>query len=245
MRYDLEIVIPVFHEERNIVETLENILEKIKLNFRILVIYDFLEDPTINEIKKNFNDNKIILVQNKYKGLNGAMKTAFEMSEAKASMLYTAEDHQNYDVINNMYSKFLEGYDVVCASRLMSGGDYYKIKEPFIKSFLVKIVSFILANFTSLPTKDPTNGFRLFSGKVLKEFPIESRLGFTFAIELLAKAYRYNFNITEVPAQSPIRNFGKSKFSYYSIAFYLPWFIYILIFKPNQKKPNNLKNKDQ
>ena len=102
MKYDLEIVIPVFHEERNIVETLENILEKIKLNFRILVIYDFLEDPTINEIKKNFNDNKIILVQNKYKGLNGAMKTAFEMSEAKASMLYTAEDHQNYDVINKL-----------------------------------------------------------------------------------------------------------------------------------------------
>ena len=244
MKYDLEIVIPVFHEERNIVETLENIIKKIKLNFRILVIYDYPEDPTINEIKKNFNESKIVLIQNKYKGLNGAMKTAFEMSDAKASMLYTAEDHQNYQVIENMYNKFLEGYDVVCASRLMSGGDYHKVKEPLIKSLLVKIVSFILNNFTSLPTKDPTNGFRLFSGGVLKKFPIESKLGFTFAIELLAKAYRYNFKITEVPAQSPIRNFGKSKFSYYSIGFYLPWFIYILIFKPNQKKPYNHKNKD-
>jgi dolichol-phosphate mannosyltransferase len=89
-----------------------------------------------------------------------------------------------------------------------------------------------------LPTKDPTNGFRLFSRRVIKAFPIESRMGFTFAIELLAKAYRYNYVITEVPAQSPIRSFGESKFSYYSIAFYLPWFIYILIFKPKSKFPN-------
>jgi dolichol-phosphate mannosyltransferase len=238
MKYDLDIVIPVFHEERNIVETLSNILKKVDLNFRLLIVYDSTEDPTVNEVKNNFKDERILLVENKYKGLNGAMKTAFEMSDAKASMLYTAEDHQNYEVINDMFKKFLENYDVVCASRLMSGGDYHEVKEPFIKSLLVKIVSFILTNFTSLPTKDPTNGFRLFSRRVIKAFPIESRMGFTFAIELLAKAYRYNYVITEVPAQSPIRSFGESKFSYYSIAFYLPWFIYILIFKPKSKFPN-------
>jgi dolichol-phosphate mannosyltransferase len=238
MKYDLDIVIPVFHEERNIVETLSNILKKVDLNFRLLIVYDSTEDPTVNEVKNNFKDERILLVENKYKGLNGAMKTAFEMSDAKASMLYTAEDHQNYEVINDMFKKFLENYDVVCASRLMSGGDYHEVKEPFIKSLLVKIVSLILTNFTSLPTKDPTNGFRLFSRRVIKAFPIESRMGFTFAIELLAKAYRYNYVITEVPAQSPIRSFGESKFSYYSIAFYLPWFIYILIFKPKSKFPN-------
>lgn len=239
MKYDLDIVIPVFYEERNIVETLSNIIKKVHLNFRLLIVYDKTEDPTVNEVENNFSDERIFLVQNKYKGLNGAMKTAFEMSEAKASMLYTAEDHQNYEVINNMYAKFSKGYDVVCASRLMSGGDYHQVKEPFIKSILVKIVSFILTNLTSLPTKDPTNGFRLFSSRVIKKFPIESKLGFTFAIELLAKSYRYNYNITEVPAQSPIRNFGKSKFSYYSIAFYLPWFIYILLFNPKIKINNN------
>ena len=238
MKYDLDIVIPVFHEERNIVETLSNILKKVDLNFRLLIVYDSTGDPTVNEVKNNFKDERILLVENKYKGLNGAMKTAFEMSDAKASMLYTAEDHQNYEVINDMFKKFLENYDVVCASRLMSGGDYHEVKEPFIKSLLVKIVSLILTNFTSLPTKDPTNGFRLFSRRVIKAFPIESRMGFTFAIELLAKAYRYNYVITEVPAQSPIRSFGESKFSYYSIAFYLPWFIYILIFKPKSKFPN-------
>ena len=244
MTYDLEIVIPVFNEEHNIVETLNNILNKIDLNFRILVIYDFEEDPTVETVKQNINDSKVLLIKNKYNGLNGAMKTAFEITQAKAAMLYTAEDHQNYEVIKHMYNKFIQGYDVVCASRLMLGGDYHQVKEPFIKSLIVKIVSFVLNNFTSLPTKDPTNGFRLFSNRVIKNFPIESTRGFTFAIELLAKSYRYKYKITEVPAQSPIRNFGKSKFSYYSIVFYLRWFIYILLFNPKIKINNSSKNKD-
>ena len=234
MTYDLEIVVPVFYEEYNIVETLNNIINKIDLNFRIIVVYDFDNDPTVETVKNNFNDKRIFLIKNKYKGLNGAMKTAFELSNAKASMLYTAEDHQNYDVIKDMYSKFLDGYDVVCASRLMVGGNYNQVKEPYLKSMIVKIVPFIIANFTSLPTKDPTNGFRLFSNQVIRNFPIESKLGFTFAIELLAKSYRNNYKITEVPAQTPLRKFGKSKFSYYSIAFYLPWFIHILLLKPRK-----------
>ena len=244
MTYDLEIVTPVFNEEHNIVETLNNILNKIDLNFRILVIYDFEEDPTVETVKQNINDSKVLLIKNKYNGLNGAMKTAFEITQAKAAMLYTAEDHQNYEVIKHMYNKFIQGYDVVCASRLMLGGDYHQVKEPFIKSLIVKIVSFVLNNFTSLPTKDPTNGFRLFSNRVIKNFPIESTRGFTFAIELLAKSYRHKYKITEVPAQSPIRNFGKSKFSYYSIVFYLRWFIYILLFNPKIKINNSSKNKD-
>ena len=69
-----------------------------------------------------------------------------------------------------MYNKFIQGYDVVCASRLMLGGDYHQVKDPFIKSLIVKIVSFVLNKFTSLPTKDPTNGFRLFSNRVIKNF---------------------------------------------------------------------------
>ena len=54
MLYDLEIIIPVFHEEGNILKTLNNILEKVNLNYRIIVVYDHDEDPTIKVIKDNF-----------------------------------------------------------------------------------------------------------------------------------------------------------------------------------------------
>ena len=135
-----------------------------------------------------------------------------------------------------MYEKFNNGFEIVSASRFMEGGQYKG--APFVKKILVKLTSFTLSQFTSLPTKDPTNGFRLFSNSIIKKFEIKSVTGFTFGIELLAKAYRSGYKITEVPEKWPIRRQGKSKFKYSSIFHYLPWYYYILLsnFKKNEKK---------
>ena len=227
MKYDLDIIIPVFREEGNISKTIEEIFKIQEINFRILVVYDFDEDPTIQVIKNNFDKTQIICLKNKYQGLNGAIKTGFENIQSKATLLYPADDHENFNLISEMFYKFNEGYDIVCASRFIDGGSYEG--APLIKRLIVKFVSFTLTNFTSLPTKDATNGFRLFSKSIVEKFPIESMTGFTFSIELLAKAHRNNYKITELPEKWPVRTSGKSKFSYYTIPFYFKWYLYILM----------------
>lgn len=227
MKYDLDILVPVFREEGNISKTLEEIFKISEINFRVLVVYDFDEDPTIQVIKNNFEKNEIIYLKNKYQGLNGAIKTGFENIQSKAALLYPADDHENFNLICKMFNKYNEGYDIVCASRFIDGGSYKG--APLVKRLIVKFVSFTLTNFTSLPTKDATNGFRLFSKSVVEKFPIESKKGFTFSIELLAKAYRNNYKIAEMPEKWPVRTSGESKFSYYSIPFYFKWYIYILM----------------
>ena len=227
MKYDLDIIIPVFREEGNISKTIEEIFKIPEINFRVLVVYDFDEDPTIQVIKNNFDKTQIICLKNKYQGLNGAIKTGFENIQSKATLLYPADDHENFNLIAKMFYKFCEGYDIVCASRFIDGGSYEG--APLIKRLIVKFVSFTLTNFTTLPTKDATNGFRLFSKSIVEKFPIESKKGFTFSIELLAKAHRNNYKITELPEKWPVRTSGESKFSYYTIPFYFRWFLYILM----------------
>ena len=227
MKYDLDIIVPVFREEGNISKTIEEIFKILEINFRVLVVYDFDEDPTIQVIKNNFDKSQIICLKNKYQGLNGAIKTGFENIQSKATLLYPADDHENFNLISKMFYKFCEGYDIVCASRFIDGGSYEG--APIIKRLIVKFVSFTLTNFTSLPTKDATNGFRLFSKSIVEKFPIESKKGFTFSIELLAKAHRNNYKITELPEKWPVRTSGKSKFSYYTIPFYFKWYLYILM----------------
>ena len=74
-----------------------------------------------------------------------------------------------------MFDKYNEGYDIVCASRFIEGGSYEG--APLIKRLIVKFVSFTLSNFTTLPTKDATNGFRLFSKSIVEKFPIRSNKG--------------------------------------------------------------------
>ena len=236
MKYSLDILIPVFNEEENILKTLKEIINKVKINFRIIIIYDYPEDPTLKVVQDNFSDSKIILLKNKYNGFNGAIKTAFEIINAEAALLYPADDHENFNLITKMYEKFKEGFDIVCASRFIQGGRYEG--APLIKSMNIKIVSFTLSMLTSLPTKDATNGFRLFSNEIINKFKIESKKGFTFSIELLAKAHRYNYKITELPEQWPVRVKGKSKFNYFTIFYYLKWYIYILMTNFKNEKKN-------
>ena len=53
MKYDLDIIVPVFREEGNISKTLQEISKISEINYRILVIYDFDEDPTLNGLKND------------------------------------------------------------------------------------------------------------------------------------------------------------------------------------------------
>ena len=78
MKYDLDIIVPVFREEGNISKTLDEIFRNLKIKFRVLVIYDFDDDPTIHVVKENYKVDEIICLKNKYIGLNGAIKTGFE-----------------------------------------------------------------------------------------------------------------------------------------------------------------------
>ncbi len=236
MRYNLDIIIPVYNEHGNILKTLSEIIKQIDIKYRIIVVYDYEEDPTLKVITENFKLDKIFLIKNKYFGFNGAVKTGFENLDAEAIMLYPADDHKNFNLIREMYNKYKEGYDIVCASRFVKGGSYKG--APLLKRIIVKLVSSTLTVLTTLPTKDATNGFRLFSKEIVDKFKIESKKGFTFSIELLAKAHRHNYKITELPEQWPVRNYGESKFRYSSIFFYIKWYFYILITSFKNAKKN-------
>ena len=85
MKYDLDIIVPVFREEGNISKTLQEISKISEINYRILVIYDFDEDPTLSVINQRFNKPDVICLKNKYEGFNGAIKTGFENIQSKAT----------------------------------------------------------------------------------------------------------------------------------------------------------------
>tara|TARA_B100000029_G_scaffold493586_1_gene556292 strand:+ start:166 stop:888 length:723 start_codon:yes stop_codon:yes gene_type:complete len=235
---ELDILIPVFNEDKTIIKTIKNIFSVIKNNFKILICYDYDEDPTLKIIKENFaNDNKIKFVKNFSKGFNNALISGFNNSNAEAVLIFMADDHLNHNAINLCYEKFKQGYDVVCPSRFVRNGKM--IGNPFLKSILTRLASFFLYNFTSFPIKDSTNSFRLFSKKLIDEIKIESKKGFTLSLEVTAKAHRLGYKITEIPTIWKERDTGKSRFKLISFILpYMKWFFYIIktsIFYRNEK----------
>ena len=124
-----------------------------------------------------------------------------------------------------MYNGFLEGNHIVAASRFMKGGSM--LNCPLIKSILVRSASFSLYHLSSIPIKDASNGFRLFSRQLLNEVNIESKVGFAYSLELLAKCNRLKYKISEVPAQWEERSEGSSRFKVLKwLPQYLKWYIY-------------------
>ena len=77
-----------------------------------------------------------------------------------------------------------------------------------------------------LPTRDPTNSFKAYSRAFLERTPIESRAGFSLALELTGKAHLAGERVAEVPATWLDRRGGASKFR---LLRWLPGYLFFLL----------------
>lgn len=226
MSKNLEIIIPVFNEGENLIKVFDHLKLNVKNNFLVLLCYDNDNDDLFKNLellKKKNVDFK--LVKNKFFGPCGAVKTGLLFSDTEIKIVYPVDDLINGKIIDSMIKKYEEGFDIVAPSRFMNGGSMKNC--PIIKSILVRFASFTLFHLSSIPIEDASNGFRLFSNKIIKKFNIESELGFAYSLELLVKAHRYNYNIAQIPSSWEEREIGKSKFKILKwLKEYLRWYLY-------------------
>jgi hypothetical protein len=88
-----------------------------------------------------------------------------------------------------------------------------------------------------LPTHDATNAFRAYRRGVLREFPIESRGGFAYSLEITAKAYAAGHRIAEVPSIWRDRSAGNSRFRLRAwLPHYLRWYFFALTHRPRRPR---------
>lgn len=223
----LDIIIPVYNEGENIAEVLKYMEMNVTTPFRVLICYDFDGDNTLPVVKKMKEQLSftVILVKNQGSGAHKAVTTGFDASDAEAVLVFVADDTENTKIIDSMYEKFKKGHDIVTASRFTKGGCMKNC--PWPKSFFTRLASFTLYWIGGIPIKDSTNGFRLFSKRVIDEILIESSQGFTYALELLVKAHRMHWKIAEVPASWYERTRGESRFRVFKwLPHYLKWYLY-------------------
>ncbi len=225
--HKLDIVIPVYNEGDKIVKVVEALTLFVKTPFRILICYDRDDDDTLPALLSINNPPNMVRVKNEGKGAHGAVMTGFKASTAPCVIVFPADDLENGRILDDMVEKFHGGASIVAASRFMRGGSMKGC--PWLKAFLVRSQAFFLYHVVRLPVHDSTNGFRLFSRKVIEKIPVESTQGFAFSIELLVKAQRLGEQIAEVPSKWMERESGQSRFRVIKwLPMYLRWFFYAL-----------------
>jgi glycosyltransferase involved in cell wall biosynthesis len=226
LKVDIDLIIPAYFEGESIVDVLNSLEKYVKNRFRVLICYDQDDDNTLTAIKSNRKyEFEIIYVKNEGIGLHGAVMTGFHKSIADSIIMMPADDSWNARIIDQMHKMQIEGSDIVCPSRFMKHGSVEGY--PPLKLIIVRTAAMLMHKLAFIPTRDPTNGFRCFSRRVIEKIPVESKVGGTFSIELLVKCHRLGWKISEIPSRWIERDKGKSKFKLWNwIPFYLKWFLY-------------------
>ncbi len=226
---DLDIVIPVFNEGKNIVRVLDALHVGIQqYSFRVLICYDFPEDTTLAAL--DAYDNPGVMVErvlNPGRGPHAAVMAGFQASAAPAVLVFPADDDYNPPIIDRMIDNMQNGCEITCASRFMRGGRM--VNCPWLKALFVRSSAWGLHYLARVPTRDSSNGLRMFSRRVIEQIEIESTEGFTYSIELLVKTHRLGWRICEVPAQWFERGEGEGQSNFKVLKWlpaYMKWFFY-------------------
>jgi dolichol-phosphate mannosyltransferase len=166
-----------------------------------------------------------VLVKHEGRGPHGAVVTGFKVSQALAVLVFPADDTLNAGIVDKLCDMVKNGYDIAAASRFIPGGEMTGC--PWFKDITVRAASFTLSALARLPIHDATNGFRMFSRRVLTQIPIESTQGFTYSLELTVKCHRLGWPMGEMPARWRERERGTSRFRFIRwLAPYLRWYLY-------------------
>ena len=224
----LDIVIPVYNEGSIILATLAELRRQVTTPSRILICYDSPDDDTLSTIKAHpdrVEGLTIEFVRNRSRGAHAAVMAGFTASQAPFVLVFPADDDFNAGIIDAMVAKGEQGVDVVCASRFIPGGCMVGCR--WLKAFLVRTAAFTLYYVARLPTRDATNGFRLFSRRVIERIEVESDSGFCYSLEMLVKCHRLGWPVADVPAKWFERKQGGSRFQVLNwVPAYLRWYLY-------------------
>jgi dolichol-phosphate mannosyltransferase len=246
MTPELDIVIPVYNEGRNIVATLAALARSVTTPTRVLICYDRPDDDTLPAIRNNPQAHAglaLELVRNAGRGAHGAVMTGFAASTAPFVLMFPADDDVNAPMLDRMVELARAGCDIVCASRFMPGGAM--VGCPLLKAVLVRSANFTLRHVARLPTTDASNGFRMFSRRVIDQIAVESDQGFCYSIELLVKAHRLGWRIAEVPVRWFERRHGTSRFQVIKwLPAYLRWYGYAFATTFLRRRPSTVTLKD-
>ena len=158
----LDIIIPVYNEDENIVKLLKLLDNEVICDFRVLICYDSESDKTLNYLKNsNIIKNEMLLIKNPKQGPNLAIIEGIKSSKSKIILVYMADDFENIKLINHMVNLIEEGNDLVIPSRFITGGKMLGAVK--IKEIVTRIGSHLVYFLARIPVKDSTNAIKMFS----------------------------------------------------------------------------------
>ena len=216
---DSLIIIPTYNEKENIKKIIRKVFS-LEKDFHILIVDDGSPDGTANIVKnlqKEFSTQLHIKERTGKLGLGTAYIHGFKWALNKAYQFIFEMDadfsHNPDDLIRLYNANTIDGGELAIGSRYVSGVNI--VNWPMSRLLMSFFASKYVKMITGMPIHDSTAGFKCYKRAVLETINFNNLqfVGYAFQIEMKFKAWKYGFNIIEVPVIFTDRTEGASKMS--------------------------------
>jgi dolichol-phosphate mannosyltransferase len=216
---DSLIIIPTYNEKENIEKIIRKIFSLEKA-FHILIVDDGSPDGTgsiVKGLQAEFNVQLHIQERAGKLGLGTAYIHGFKWALERSYQFIFEMDadfsHDPNDLIRLYNVNALEGGELAIGSRYVSGVNI--VNWPMMRLLMSFFASKYVKMITGMPIHDSTAGFKCYKRQVLETINFDKIqfVGYAFQIEMKFKAWKYGFNVVEVPVIFTDRTEGTSKMS--------------------------------
>ncbi|MGB0524900.1 MAG: polyprenol monophosphomannose synthase [Flammeovirgaceae bacterium] len=212
------VIIPTYNELENIEAILRAVMD-LPIEFHAMIVDDNSPDGTAQVVERLAQEfpEKIFLESRKEKsGLGTAyiygFKKALERGYDYIFEMDADFSHNPKDLVK-LYEACENGGDMSVGSRYVTGVNV--VNWPMSRVLLSYFASYYVRFITGMPISDTTAGFKCYSRKVLEKIDLDNIrfVGYAFQIEMKFLAWKYGFDIKEVPIIFTDRTRGQSKMS--------------------------------
>ena len=213
------VIIPTYNEIENIGKIIETVFG-LPGNFDVLIIDDGSPDGTAEIVKQKQEEHpdSLHLIERKGKlGLGTAYIRGFEWAlDHDYTYIYEMDadfSHDPADLLRLYDACKNKGADMAIGSRYVSGVNV--VNWPMGRVLISYFASVYVRIITGMKIHDSTAGFKCYTRRVLETIDL-TRIkfkGYAFQIEMKFTAWKFGFNIIEVPIIFTDRREGSSKMS--------------------------------
>ncbi|PUA32295.1 MAG: hypothetical protein B7O98_06435 [Zestosphaera tikiterensis] len=219
---EVTVITPTYNERENVVKLIEELdrcFKEAGITYEVVVVDDNSPDGTAEAVEGLMSKYPVKLVRRPSKlGLTSAVFDGLKYAEGTYVVVMDADLQHPPEVVPKLYVKALEGYDLVIASRYVSGGSAKFPLHRLIVSLGATLIARVLIP-KARKVKDPMSGFFLVKKDVISKITPTSPKSYKVLLEVLALgSYR---NVYEVPYEFRERVVGKSKLGFKTMLNYV------------------------
>jgi len=216
---DSIVIIPTYNEKENIEAMIRKVFSLAK-DFHLLIVDDGSPDGTAAIVKALQNEftGKLFLEERKGKlGLGTAYIHGFKWALQREYNYFFEMDcdfsHNPEDLVKLYNACAKDSAELAIGSRYITGVNV--VNWPMGRVLMSYYASAYVRFITGMKIRDTTAGFKCYKREVLETIPLDKIkfFGYAFQIEMKFTAWKFGFNIVEVPIIFTDRTHGESKMS--------------------------------